>query len=617
MSTNRQLELLPNGVTIRHRGPPPKNDGEMLDTDCLIFENPRGVRSSGEWFFVLKDGLDYSDFFEKIDSSGSFNLTLTQPMKNKIRTHSMSKRTIDVLKIPLNNIVTTYLTNSDIDFQFNLSSNLTSIDFDVSSWDIQNMTSLESLFYGCSKFNGSLEHWDLSNVTNIQYLFYECTRFNQPLGRWNVRNVRLMESVFHSCASFNQPLDLWDVSSVVSIKHMFDGCARFNQPIGNWNVSRVRMMESMFRNCTSFNQPLDPWDVSSVLLMNNVFDGCTSFNQPLNSWDVRNVRSINAMFRNCTRFNQPLDRWNLESITMNDFNTVFQGVPRYNPDHNNWNRFLPHVRAEQGTVTIDPVPIEVHTAFEKIKIPPLIDYMVSKNPPMIPMKYTSNSEFVDAIHSVLTKAIHTYGESEDRKADLLRKLKIVLDKIRLLSYTYEVGGTHLVRWQLIQLILSFVVSHTENPKFIRDYFVSFIYDSYNAYATTTDNPEVSVSCPKGILERIILSLHTASIMSCPEDFNRCPEPYNRLIQLLCSAIDVQIDWSELRKEWYKRIDIRAVPVSMRRQHYIDYMMRRAGDICLDEAVERKIRDDVDTLERGDMLSDESIEMLQEGLEMYK
>jgi len=239
------------------------------------------------------------------------------------------------------------------------------------------------------------------------------------------------------------------------------------------------------------------------------------------------------------------------------------------------------------------------------------------------MKYKSDSEFVDEIRNVLTNAIrYTYGdrfieetqEFPDRKDDLLRKLDIILDKIRLINFNYQVDDTP-VRWKLIQLILSFVVS--QKPKFVRDYLVSFIYDSYNAYHTTIDDPSASTSCPMGILERIILSLHTASIMSCPENFSQCPEPYNRLIQLLCSAIDVQIDWNELRKEWYQRINIKKVPESMRRQHYIDYMTRRVGDICWDDTVEKKIRDDVDKLERDEMLSDENMEMLQDGLEMYE
>ena len=254
------------------------------------------------------------------------------------------------------------------------------------------------------------------------------------------------------------------------------------------------------------------------------------------------------------------------------------------------------------------VALEIHNAFQKINIKKLADYLRSKNPPIIPMNNASNELFWNDLKKVLENMlVDVFPDNNPEQQKLQTRLSAIIDKIKNISFLYR-EGQEIPRWELIQLVLSFVSA--QNPKFKRDYFVSFIQESYEAY-TAAQNDDTT-SCPKGILERIILSLHTASILSCPENFSKCPEPFNKLIGILCSAVNVQIDWGELQKRWYKSFNIRDVPPEARKQNYIDYMTRIVSDICLDDAIEKKIKEDAEMLEKGELMTDENVVMYQEG-----
>ena len=351
------------------------------------------------------------------------------------------------------------------------------------------------------------------------------------------------------------------------------------------------------------------------------------FNQPLNNWNVRNVQYIKGIFEGATSFNQPLDRWQLENVRRTSIEEIFRGATSFNQDLSAWDRFNISRTGEIDEVDTDEeetddfdtddfdadeeemqVAIEVHKAFEKINIQKLAEYLRSKNPPIIPMNNPSNKQFWNDLKRVLENMlIDIFPQSNSEQRQLQLRLSAILDKIKNISFLYR-EGQEIPRWELIQLILSFV--SVQNPKFKKDYFVSFIQDSYEAY-TAAQNDD-TISCPKGILERFVLSLHTASILSCPENFSKCPEPFNKLIRILCSAVNVQIDWGDLQKNWYKSFNIRDVPQEDRKQHYIDYMTRIVSDICLDDAIENKIKEDADILEKGELMTDENVIMFQDG-----
>ncbi|MEM6526047.1 MAG: BspA family leucine-rich repeat surface protein, partial [Bacteroidota bacterium] len=235
----------------------------------------------------------------------------------------------------------------------------TSLNQDISSWDVSNVTNMTRLFQGTSSFNQSIDAWNVSIVTNMTAMFLQASSFNQSLNSWDVSSVTDMSSMFQNASAFdgdisgwdvgnvtqmdlmfrvasvfNQDIGSWDVSSLTTMSQMFDFALLFNQPIGSWNVSSVTDMFRAFANAVEFNQNINAWDVSNVTTMREMFSSARAFNEPLNSWNVGNVTTMRAMLANASDFNQDLNGWNVSSVT--NMSAMFQDARDFNGVIGNW-----------------------------------------------------------------------------------------------------------------------------------------------------------------------------------------------------------------------------------------------------------------------------------------
>ncbi|MBD44076.1 MAG: hypothetical protein CMC65_02375, partial [Flavobacteriaceae bacterium] len=162
----------------------------------------------------------------------------------------------------------------------NLFQNNTTFNQDISSWDVSNVTDMNSMFEGTS-FNQDISNWDVSNVTTMYYMFAYNTSFNQDISSWDVSSSNTNTSGMFRGTPFNQDISSWDVSNVINMDNMFED-SPFNQDISSWDVSNVLGMLGMFQNATAFNQDISSWDVSSVTSCGNFSDGAplTEANTP-------------------------------------------------------------------------------------------------------------------------------------------------------------------------------------------------------------------------------------------------------------------------------------------------------------------------------------------------
>ena len=136
--------------------------------------------------------------------------------------------------------------------------NINKINFDVSKWDVSNVTNMAFMFVGCESFEGKgLENWDVSNVEISSFMFLKCENLNCDLSKWDVRNIKRMSSMFSYCEKFDgKSIENWDVSNVVSVRNMFKGCENLNCDLSKWDVSNIKDMTNMFYGCTSLkNKP--------------------------------------------------------------------------------------------------------------------------------------------------------------------------------------------------------------------------------------------------------------------------------------------------------------------------------------------------------------------------
>ena len=267
-----------------------------------------------------------------VGTSGELNgITYTAVDNSKLK--SMIGKKEDVTKI-----VTTLV--SDMSWLINNSANtFTVFNQDISSWDVSNVTSMESMFYRATRFNQPIGDWDVGNVTNMKSMFHAASKFNQPIGDWDVSNVTNMQQMFVDASKFNQPIGSWNLSKVTNISFMFQGASAFDQPIGDWDVSNVTNMQAVFWGLNGigeykFNQPIGDWDVSNVTHMMQMFYGAEKFNQDLSKWNVSAVTDMYNMFFFAKAFNQPIGDWDVSNVT--DMYGMFSDATTFNQDLSKW-----------------------------------------------------------------------------------------------------------------------------------------------------------------------------------------------------------------------------------------------------------------------------------------
>ena len=72
--------------------------------------------------------------------------------------------------------------------------------FDISGWDVSNVTAMKFMFYFCVNFNCDLSSWDVSNVTDMNHMFCCCNNFKgKGLDHWNLQSLIYSYCMFYGC----------------------------------------------------------------------------------------------------------------------------------------------------------------------------------------------------------------------------------------------------------------------------------------------------------------------------------------------------------------------------------------------------------------------------------
>ena len=101
----------------------------------------------------------------------------------------------------------------------------------------------------------NLSNLDVSGVKDMANLF-EKFNFNIPIKiditKWNVNNVTNMESMFADSKGFNQDLNGWNVYGVTNMRNMFLNCTDLNQSFSNWLIKENAFTDGMFSGCDKY-----------------------------------------------------------------------------------------------------------------------------------------------------------------------------------------------------------------------------------------------------------------------------------------------------------------------------------------------------------------------------
>ena len=139
------------------------------------------------------------EYINESESKTDLSTNKVQP-KTKDELKEIIKDTFEHKQYDLN-----FIDTSEITDMSKLFANC-KYDFDVSKWDVSNVTNMFNMFDGCTKFNCDLSSWDVSKVKDMSFMFNQCKSFEgKGLEQWNVSNVEDFREMFYKCSKVTIP----------------------------------------------------------------------------------------------------------------------------------------------------------------------------------------------------------------------------------------------------------------------------------------------------------------------------------------------------------------------------------------------------------------------------
>ena len=210
--------------------------------------------------------------------------------------------------------------------------------FDVSEWDVSNVTNMEGIFNNCNVFDCDFSKWNTSNVENLNFAFHKCYNFKgNGLDNWNISNVKKMDFIFYECKNFTgKTIENWNTLNIEHAWYAFAYCNNFNANLYKWKINNCEFIGGMFFNCIKFEgNGLENWNTSKIKSMSDIFNNCPKLKCNLSKWDVSNVTHMEGMFCGCSNIKCDLSNWNVSKCE--NFENMFEGCNIDNLNIDNWN----------------------------------------------------------------------------------------------------------------------------------------------------------------------------------------------------------------------------------------------------------------------------------------
>ncbi|WP_422106258.1 BspA family leucine-rich repeat surface protein [Winogradskyella sp.] len=319
---------------------------------------------------------------------------------------------------------------------------------DITQWGNNPWTSMGSAFYGCSNLNiSATDAPELSGVTDLSYMFNNASSMNADISYWDISSVTTMAHMFEgvalSTANYDKLLikwntldaretrvpegvefhggdskyctgdlarqnlidqygwtisdggitdcppfiTLWQITSAnesitipmytgedylfnvdwgdgtITTDHTGNATHIYADPgtytisisgrfpriyfnnegdkdkiidIAQWGEIVWSSMAGAFHGCSNLNiSATDAPDLSGATDLSLMFADATSMNGAIGHWDVSNVTTMEGMFNGASSFNQDIGNWDVSSV--NDMRIMFAYASDFNQDIGNWN----------------------------------------------------------------------------------------------------------------------------------------------------------------------------------------------------------------------------------------------------------------------------------------
>ena len=191
-------------------------DGALKTLDLSNFTTP--VVTDMSYMFVYDANLTSLDL-SKFDTSQVDNFSHMFAGCSKLTS-------IGGLNDAVNDDVNNWNTASasKMDFMFAYDANLTSLD--LSKFDTSNVTTFNSMFYGCNKLDSiiGLSQWNTAFASNMSFMFaYDRALNKLDLSKFDTSNVTTFNSMFYSCDKLDSIIGLsqWNTEDATDMSLMF------------------------------------------------------------------------------------------------------------------------------------------------------------------------------------------------------------------------------------------------------------------------------------------------------------------------------------------------------------------------------------------------------------
>lgn len=148
----------------------------------------------------------------------------------------------------------------------------------ISTWDTSNVTSFENFLRSNGNFdNGGdladMDNFDVSSAINMNWMFNRTTQMeNVYIGSWDVSNVTSMNTIFNPLVMSNSGVENWDISNVSNF-NQFNAYGQTDISLANWTpISMTSALGFWFNNnsmsTANYDATLISW--AAQTLQNNV-----------------------------------------------------------------------------------------------------------------------------------------------------------------------------------------------------------------------------------------------------------------------------------------------------------------------------------------------------------
>ncbi|PAB00293.1 BspA family leucine-rich repeat surface protein [Enterococcus canintestini] len=197
----------------------------------------------------------------------------------------------------------------------------------LSGLDTSNMTSMDSMFSGCSNLTSiTLSNFNTKQVTNMSHMFEGCRSLTSiNLDSLSAPLVTTMDSMFKGCSNLKSiNLNSFGTSNVKSMSAMFSGCSSLTSiKLDNLNTPNLENVSFMFENCSSLTSiNLDNFNTPKLETMSYMFEDCDKlFSISLKNFNTSRVESVDHMFYHCDSLTEIIgsDKWTFPNLKNMDY----------------------------------------------------------------------------------------------------------------------------------------------------------------------------------------------------------------------------------------------------------------------------------------------------------